>query len=133
MPAVATALTTHNRAEASALSRLPKEAQANFEHLRRIELRARSTINGLRDELIRIRETRQDAERELAKFDEQHAGKYVIEEDEKTGLRKRLPFTNADREALVAQIAACRAEHTRLLAEQEATPPSFRRQTFSLS
>ena len=122
MPAATAALSTHNRAEASALSRLPQSAQQKFEHLRRIELRARSTINGLRDELLRIRETRQDAERELAKFDEQHAGKYVIEEDEKTGLRKRLPFTNPDRNNLVATIAACRAEHTRLLAEQEAAP-----------
>ena len=120
MPVAAAVRPSSTRAETSALRRLPKEAQDKFEHLRRTELRARSTINGLREEIIRITESRHDAETQLDRFDRAHAGEYSTD-----GMGKQIPLQHPEREHIVETIKSCRAEHARLLAEQEASEPGI--------
>lgn len=111
---------------ALALSKsLPKPAQDKLESLRRIERRARALIEGLREELQRVVENRHDAERQLGRFDRDHAGMVSWEDNEETGGRVRVPLRDPEREAIVARIAELKGEADRIRAEQAASDPGF--------
>lgn len=105
---------------------LPPAARDKFERLRRIETRARVTIDGLYDEMQRVRDQRDDAMRELAHFDrQQDPNTFTVEVDETTGLRKQVPAKFPERDAILQRIEAFKSELQHLASEQAAAKVGF--------
>jgi hypothetical protein len=103
------------------LRSLPPAAREKFFRLRRIETRARATIDGLYDEMQRVRERRDDAMRELAHFDRQQApNAFTYEIDEATGARKQVPAKFPERDAILQRIENHKIE-LQYLAREQAT------------
>jgi hypothetical protein len=114
---------THNAPAADAhLKALPASARDKLERLRRIETRSRALIDGMLDELQRVRERRDDAVRALGRFDRDYKpeASFTVQDD-----GKRVPTVFPERVALVERIENCKAELTRLAAEQEAANTGF--------
>lgn len=104
----------------------PPAARDKFERLRRIEVRARTAIDGLYDEMQRIREQRDNAVRELAQFDrQQNPNTFTLETDEATGTQKRVPAKFPERDAIVARIETLKAELHHLARAQAAANVGF--------
>src|SRR4051812_15251149 len=102
--AVAHPFETSNTVTNARIAALPKAARDKLEHLRRVEQRSRAMADGLHDEMNRVRGMRDDAEVRLGFHDRNYAGKYVVEENEATGARKRLPAGAPERAAIVAEV-----------------------------
>lgn len=108
------------------LRSLPAAARDKFERLRRIETRARVTIDGLYDEMQRVRDQRDETVRELAHFDrQQDPNTFAVETDEATGTKKRVVVTFPERDAIVARIEALKSELQHLASEQAAAKIGF--------
>jgi hypothetical protein len=89
-------------------------------------VRARATIDGLYDEMQRVRERRDDAILELAHFDrQQDPNAFTVEVDEATGARKQVPATFKERDAILQRIENYKAELHHLAREQTAANPGF--------
>jgi hypothetical protein len=109
------------------LRKLPTSAREKFERLRRTELRARALIDGLLDEIQRVRERRDEAVRDLSIFDRRYRpeAEFDYEESPETGTRKRVPAQFPEREAILQRIERCKSELQHLTQEQAAGNVGF--------
>jgi hypothetical protein len=117
--------TTETPRRADPLRRLPAAAKAKLEHLRRIEQRSRALVDGIEDERERVRQQRDDATRQLAIFDRNHAPQFKRVDDPATGGTKKVPVEYPERVELLGQIEDAKAELQRLAAEQREASLNF--------
>lgn len=114
-----------NAAIAARLKTLPRSAQAKYEHLRRIEQRARATADGLYEAVQRARETRDEAVIQLGRFDRVQPPAFEYRDDPATGRRTRVAVEFPERAAIADRIEAAKTELHRLQAEQASVDPGF--------
>ncbi len=108
---------------AKRLKALPPSARAKFEKLRRAEIKARAAVDGLTAQIERVREARDDAERDLHIFDRHNRHpQFTYEEDAETKARRRIEVQAPERVALVEAFEAHKAELRRLTEEMAAIP-----------
>ena len=123
-----TASTLHvNSAIAARLKALPQSARAKYEHLRRVAQLALATSNGLHEQAQRVRETRDEARADLARFDRRYRPEadFEYKDEPETGGRRRVPAEFPERVALVQTIEAGTAELKRLQDAQGALALGF--------
>ena len=105
---------------------LPQSAQKKYEHLRRIELRQRALVDGLLDQLERVREQRDHAVRELGAFDRYHRHVLVeMSNDAKPVKPATVSSEPAQRAALADRVEALKTEMARIGEQQSGANPGF--------